>query len=76
MPVQLLPFDTRSACPPPRIGSVVDPLIVSDAFGELDAEIRAPDDGIVIGRSANPVVRRGDALINLATAFEGPPVGD
>jgi hypothetical protein len=44
--------------------------VVADAFGEEAAPLAAPVPGIVIGRANNPVARRGDALVHLATAFE------
>jgi predicted deacylase len=43
---------------------------ISDAFGADSRPIVAPKAGIIIGRAGNPVVRRGDALIHLATEFE------
>jgi hypothetical protein len=45
--------------------------VVADAFGDEAAELKAPGPGIVIGRANNPVARRGDALVHLATEFEG-----
>lgn len=44
--------------------------IVSDAFGSESKAIRALKPGIVIGRSVNPVMRKGDAVVHLATEFE------
>lgn len=44
--------------------------VVADAFGEEAAPLLAPEPGMVIGRANNPVARRGDALVHLATAFE------
>ena len=46
--------------------------IVSDAFGSQSRPIVAPRNGLVIGRANNPVVRRGDAVVHLATEFEDP----
>tara|TARA_R110002072_G_scaffold159872_6_gene310943 strand:+ start:12272 stop:13315 length:1044 start_codon:yes stop_codon:yes gene_type:complete len=40
---------------------------VSDPFGEKEAEIRAPSDGIIIGRAVLPIVNEGDALFHLAS---------
>ncbi|HMB68621.1 MAG TPA: succinylglutamate desuccinylase/aspartoacylase family protein, partial [bacterium] len=45
--------------------------VVADAFGADAAELKAPEPGIVIGRANNPVARQGDALVHLATVFEG-----
>ena len=39
---------------------------VSDPFGEVDEEITAPFDGIVVGRAVMPVVNEGDAVFHLA----------
>ena len=40
---------------------------ISDPFGKNKIEIRAPYNGIVIGRITNPLVNLGDALFHLAT---------
>ncbi|SCZ59442.1 succinylglutamate desuccinylase/aspartoacylase family protein [Thiohalomonas denitrificans] len=40
--------------------------MVSDSFGESELEVRAPSDGIVIGRSNLPLVHEGEALFHLA----------
>ncbi|MGK7958606.1 MAG: succinylglutamate desuccinylase/aspartoacylase family protein [Crocosphaera sp.] len=40
--------------------------IISDAFGETQAKIRSPDQGVVIGQVQNPLVNQGDAIVNLA----------
>lgn len=40
--------------------------VVSDPFGEREAEILAEVDGIVIGRTNLPVVNEGDALFHIA----------
>lgn len=39
---------------------------VSDPFGEVEAELLAPDAGIIIGRAVMPVVNEGDAVCHLA----------
>lgn len=39
---------------------------VSDPFGEIETEIPAPCDGLVIGRAVLPVVNEGDAVFHLA----------
>ncbi|NNE43956.1 MAG: succinylglutamate desuccinylase/aspartoacylase family protein [Gemmatimonadetes bacterium] len=44
--------------------------VVCDAFGSDSHIISAPCEGVVIGRAGNPVVRRGDALVHVATQFE------
>ncbi|SPF81669.1 succinylglutamate desuccinylase/aspartoacylase family protein [Pseudoprimorskyibacter insulae] len=38
---------------------------VSDPFGEQEKDIRAPFDGIVVGRAVMPIVNEGDALFHL-----------
>lgn len=40
--------------------------IVSDPFGEREAEVRTPSAGIVIGRTNLPLVNEGEALFHLA----------
>ena len=40
--------------------------VVSDPFGEKEAEIPAPFDGIIIGRAVMPIVNEGDAVFHLA----------
>jgi predicted deacylase len=39
---------------------------VSDPFGETDADIVAPFDGIIVGRAVMPIVNEGDAVFHLA----------
>lgn len=39
---------------------------VSDPFGQVDEEIIAPFNGIVIGRAVMPIVNEGDAVFHLA----------
>ncbi|MDU8909683.1 succinylglutamate desuccinylase/aspartoacylase family protein [Aestuariicoccus sp. MJ-SS9] len=40
--------------------------MVSDPFGEQEAEVRAETTGIVIGRTNLPIVNEGDALFHIA----------
>ncbi len=40
--------------------------IISDPFGEMDTEILAEEDGLVIGRSNLPVANEGDGLFHIA----------
>lgn len=40
--------------------------IVSDPFGENEKEIKAPFNGIVVGRAVMPIVNEGDAVFHLA----------
>ena len=40
--------------------------VVSDPFGETEAEMISPFDGIIIGRAIMPVVNEGDAVFHLA----------
>lgn len=44
--------------------------VVSDPFGERDAEVLADVTGILIGRSDLPVVNEGDALFHVAEPVE------
>jgi len=39
--------------------------MICDVLGESRATVRAPDAGIIIGHTNNPLVHRGDALIHL-----------
>lgn len=40
--------------------------IVSDPFGEVEKEIEAPEDGLIIGRTNLPVLNEGDGLFHIA----------
>jgi predicted deacylase len=40
--------------------------LVTDPFGEFEAEIPAPESGLVIGRSTSPLTHEGDALFHIA----------
>ncbi len=40
--------------------------MVSDSFGESELEVRAPNGGIVIGRTNLPLIHEGEALFHLA----------
>jgi predicted deacylase len=40
--------------------------VVADPFGEIEAEVRAEDGGIIVGRAVMPVVNEGDALYHIA----------
>jgi len=44
--------------------------VISDPFGEREAEVRATSAGLVIGRANLPVVNQGDALFHVATLPE------
>jgi predicted deacylase len=48
--------------------------LVADPFGDGELEVRAPYDGLVIGRSRLPIVHQGDALFHLARFDEGAEV--
>lgn len=48
--------------------------IISDPFGEESIHVRAPFRGIVIGRTNNPVVHGGDALVHIGKLHAEPPV--
>jgi predicted deacylase len=40
--------------------------VVSDPFGERDAEVRSPYNGIIVGRTNLPLVHEGEALFHVA----------
>jgi predicted deacylase len=40
--------------------------LVSDPFGEREREVKAPFEGIIVGRAVMPVVNEGDAIFHLA----------
>ena len=40
--------------------------VVSDPFGDYEAEVRAVVGGLIIGRANLPIVNQGDALFNVA----------
>jgi predicted deacylase len=40
--------------------------VVADVFGGQKAQVKASDDGIVIGRTLHPSVNQGDALVHIA----------
>lgn len=44
---------------------------VADPFGDNESEIRAPADGVIIGRTQIPLVHEGEALYHLAR-FKAP----
>ena len=54
-----------------RLGSTVVAQqqlgLVADAFGEDAAPVVAPEDGLVIGHTNNPLVQQGEAVLHLAT---------
>ncbi len=41
--------------------------LVADAFGEDPTPLLAPEDGLVIGHTNNPLVQQGEAVLHLAT---------
>ncbi|MEQ8699670.1 MAG: succinylglutamate desuccinylase/aspartoacylase family protein [Bauldia litoralis] len=41
--------------------------VISDPFGDWEAEVTAGDEGLIIGRTNLPVVNQGDALFHIAT---------
>ena len=57
-----------------RLGDSVEPGQVvgriSDGFGDMNTAVRAAESGIVLGCQRNPMVRRGDGLVNLACDAE------
>ncbi len=44
---------------------------IRDAFGEVEAVVQAPAAGVILGLNRNPIVHRGDALVNLAMISDG-----
>jgi hypothetical protein len=40
--------------------------IITDAFGETSTKVRAPEKGMVIGHTQNPLVNQGDGIVHLA----------
>lgn len=40
---------------------------ISDPYGEIELELKAPDDGFIIGINNQPVINEGDALIHIGT---------
>lgn len=40
--------------------------IIADPFGDTEAELVAPDPGLLIGRAVLPVINEGDAIFHLA----------
>jgi predicted deacylase len=45
--------------------------VIRDAFGVHETRVTASDAGMVIGFTRNPQVRQGDAVVHIATRFEG-----
>jgi len=43
---------------------------IHDAFGDARAEVKSPEAGMVIGRSENPLINQGDAMVHLATELK------
>ena len=48
--------------------------LVADPFGDAELEVRAPGEGLIIGRSRLPIVHQGDALFHVARFDEGAKV--
>lgn len=48
--------------------------IISDPFGEKSEEVRADEEGILVGISLLPLVNKGDALYHIATFSHTPSV--
>ena len=55
-----------------RKGEIIARL--TDAFGRVTREYRAPEDGIVVGKSTNPVAHSGARILHLGV--EGEPEGN
>jgi uncharacterized protein len=41
--------------------------MIADAFGEDAAPLLAPEEGLIIGHTNNPLVQQGEAIVHLAT---------
>lgn len=41
---------------------------ISDPYGEMEMELRSPDNGYIIGINNQPVINEGDALIHIGVA--------
>ncbi|NNF26943.1 MAG: deacylase, partial [Gemmatimonadetes bacterium] len=39
--------------------------VISDAFGDPQATVKARVDGVVVGHRLNPLVNQGDALVHI-----------
>jgi predicted deacylase len=57
--------------PGERVRKGQDLGVIADAFGEKKASVRAPFDGMVLGRTQKPLVTQGDGLVNLADLSAG-----
>jgi len=44
--------------------------VINDAFGDTHTEVHAPQAGLVIGHTHNPLVNQGDAIIHIAQLKE------
>ncbi len=50
--------------------------MISDPFGEKEAEILAENSGIIVGRAVMPVVNEGDAIYHIAQIKKPEAAGD
>ncbi|MCK8483990.1 M14 family metallopeptidase [Aliiroseovarius sp. S2029] len=50
--------------------------VVSDPFGEVEAEVIATLPGIIVGRAVMPIVNEGDALFHVARVENGQEADD
>ncbi|GHE85721.1 succinylglutamate desuccinylase [Aliiroseovarius zhejiangensis] len=57
-----------------RQGDVL--AVVSDPFGEVEAEVIATLPGIIVGRAVMPIVNEGDALFHVARVENGKEADD
>ncbi len=57
-----------------RQGDVL--AVVSDPFGEVEAEVIATLSGIIVGRAVMPIVNEGDALFHVARVENGKEADD
>jgi predicted deacylase len=51
-----------------RIGEII--ALQRNIFGDVICEYRAPEDGVVIGKSVNPVGQTGARILHLGTLAE------
>ena len=50
--------------------------VVSDPFGEMEHDVIADFDGIIVGRAVMPIVNEGDAVFHLARVSSVKKAGD
>lgn len=46
--------------------------VIADTFGSDPVKVVAPDDGLIIGHTLNPLVHQGDSIMHVAVDIERP----